>query len=156
MLSEPRGSFTLLFTSQPEELAFSKSVSLRLHISASCPVFLFPISTLPTPGPLSSPHLPPSSELGLCRLVATAVVSWSSNGPTDGRTDTRTGAQPLLVNQALRTIMIDRVRLQTDTRRRGSDADEKSPPDNTLRFLRLSALSEAPCFSFPPFDSHLL
>ena len=40
-LSEPHGSFTPLFTSQPEQLAFSKSVSLRLHISASCPVFLF-------------------------------------------------------------------------------------------------------------------
>lgn len=36
MLWEPQGSFTPLFTSQPEELAFSKSMSLHLHISASC------------------------------------------------------------------------------------------------------------------------
>lgn len=43
MLWEPHGSFTPLFTSQPEELAFSKSVSLRLHISASCPAFLFSV-----------------------------------------------------------------------------------------------------------------
>lgn len=48
---EPHGSFTPLFTSQPEELAFSKSVSLRLHISASCPVFLFSLLSFSVPPP---------------------------------------------------------------------------------------------------------
>lgn len=126
----------------------------------------FPVSYISPSHPRGSfiphpPHLPSlfwTRAVQISRYCRCQLVLWqpSSNGPTDGWTDTRTGAQPLLVNQALRTIMIDRVRLQTDARRRGSDADEKSPPDNTLRFLRLSALSEAPCFSFSPFDSHLL
>lgn len=77
MLSEPRGSFTPLFTSQPEELAFSKSVSLRLHISASCPVFLFSLCCffffLKPPPPPPLPNARPTSSLlnsRLCRLVA--------------------------------------------------------------------------------------
>lgn len=136
-----------------------KSVSLRLHISASCPVFLLPI---PPPRASFIPSLLPPLNLQISRncrsqLVLLAVRTCRRvDGRMDGRADARTGAQPLLVNQALRTIVIDRVRLQTDVRRRGSDADEKGPPDNTLRFLRLAALSEAPCLSFPPFDSHLL
>lgn len=51
-----------LFVSQPEELAFSKSVSLRLHISASCPVFLSSLCCV------CFIFFPPS-ELQ-CRLVA--------------------------------------------------------------------------------------
>lgn len=121
----------------------------------------FPVSYINPPHPRAS-FIPPPPSLFWTRAVQISrncrcqLVLQRTDGRMDGHADTRTGAQPLLVNQALRTIMIDRVRLQTDARRRGSDADEKSPPDNTLRFLRLSALSEAPCFSFPPFDSHLL
>ena len=80
MLWEPHGSFTPLFTSQPEELAFSKSVSLRLHISASCPVFLFTLLLFFFSFFFSCFSLvwTPAQAVQISR---TAVLSWPSGSP---------------------------------------------------------------------------
>lgn len=144
MLWEPHGSFTPLFTSQPEELAFSKSVSLRLHISASCPVFLFSVLFFF----LSFPFFCLSSELQhrQCRLVAPPFPA----GPLAAMLR-RTHRQDLSLCWWIKLfypIMIDHVRTQSDILRSKSGADEKSPPDNTCWFLQLPTLSVAPCFSF--------
>lgn len=149
MLWEPHGSFTPLFTSQPEELAFSKSVSLRLHISASCPVFLCSVLFF-------SSFFPPLvwTPAQAAQISRTAVLSWSSSSHVT--TDTQTRSQPMLV-KLFYPIMIDHVRIQSGILRSRSGADEKSPPDNTCRFLQLPALSLAPCFSFTQLvESHLV
>lgn len=96
MLWEPHGSFTPLFTSQPEELAFSKSVSLRLHISASCPVFLFSVLFFFLSFPLFLPLIWTTAQA--VQISRTAVPSWSSGSHVT--TDTQTRSQPMLVNQA--------------------------------------------------------
>lgn len=152
MLWEPHGSFTPLFTSQPEELAFSKSVSLRLHISASCPVFLFSLlfflffffffllSRF-------------SSELQRrqCRLVAPPF----SAGPLAALLR-RTHRQDLSLCWwiELSYTMIDRVRIQTDILRSRSGCWWK---ESSWQY------SQVPTASYPlrdpvspfPFESHL-
>lgn len=145
MLWEPRGSFTPLFTSQPEELAFSKSVSLRLHISASCPLSCFPVLSVLF---FFLFLFYPSSELQhrQRRLVAPpftagplAAILW------------RTHRQNISLCWWIKlfySIMIDHVRIQSDVLHSRSGADEKSPPDNTCQFLQFPMLSVAPCFSF--------
>lgn len=137
-LSEPHGSFTPLFTSQPEQLAFSKSVSLRLHISASCPVFLFSVVFF-----FCSPHLNSSPAV---QISCTAVLSWSSgsldaadrisaySGETSFSAPQPTTSGSLLTCGAVVGALIKRQHL--------------------LLFFP-PALSETPCFSFSqPVESH--
>ena len=133
-----------LFTSQPEELAFSKSVSLRLHISASCPLSRFSFSVFSF-FPPSTSHM--NSVTGSADLLCccSQLVLWQAYYCM---IDTQTRFLPMLVNQALYPIMIDHVWIQSDLLHTRSATDEKSPPDNTCQFLLFPMLSVAPCFSF--------
>lgn len=150
MLWEPHGSFTPLFTSQPDELAFSKSVSLHLHISASRPLsrfslflcccFLF-FSFFP-------PHLSYEVQHRQCRFVALSFTA----GPLAAilANDRHTDKFFCLCwwIKLLHPIMIDHVWIQSGVLRSRIATDEKSLPDNSCQFLQFPMLSVAPFFSF--------
>lgn len=71
--------------------------------------------------------------------------------------DTQRRVLPMLVNQALYPIMIDRVWIQSDLLHMRSATDDKSPPDNNCQFLLFPMLSVAPSFSFTqPVKIHLV
>lgn len=125
-------------------------ISILSCFSVLCCCF-FSLTPPPPVHPFSS-----EPQRRQCRLVAPLF----SAGPLVAMftTDIQTRSQPMLVNQAIYyLIMIDHVRTQSDILRSRSGADEKSPPDNTCRFLRFPTLSVAPCFSFTQLvESHLV
>lgn len=137
-LWEPHGSFTPLFTSQPKELAFFQIcvtdfayISILSYLSVLCSLFSFSFFSPPfflhlSSEPWHKQRAPPFSAGPLAALIR------------------RTHRQDLSVRLwiTLFYTMIDRVTIQTDIRRSRSGAEEKSPPDNTCRFLLLPMLSE--------------
>lgn len=129
MLWEPHGSVTPLFTSQPHELAFSKSVSLHLHISASCPVSC--LFSAPPAAALFNIYFNFLNLSTWTRAQAAQICYAVAHSRSGSRITVRyTHRQDFCLCwwiKLLLTIMIDHVWIQSDLLRSRSATDKKSP-----------------------------